>query len=206
MSWRACSHGRKGRQSSLSRWTRSASRRRFSTCTRALTSSAPGSIHHRRRRQGARFRERVADFKGRTKDLGNEHLIKLLDAIALVAGSPDPYPRGEQMMVVEMAAAFLLVEHVIDHFSSPADDLGVQIVIMGGWLLDAATGRSTGEPPPGLRRDLTERIGALQLRAGEGDPRQPASRGAGARRVRAAKRRARHARRTGLICARCTAR
>ena len=68
-------------------------------------------------------------------------------------------------MVVEMAAAFLLVEHVIDHFSSPADDLGVQIVIMGGWLLDAATGRSTGEPPPGLRRDLTERIGALQLRA-----------------------------------------
>ena len=112
------------------------------------------------------FRERVADFKGRTKDLGNEHLIKLLDAIALVAGKlPDPYPRGEQMMVVEMAAAFLLVEHVIDHFSSPADDLGVQIVIMGGWLLDAATGRSTGEPPPGLRRDLTERIGALQLRA-----------------------------------------
>ena len=112
------------------------------------------------------FRERVADFKGRTKDLGNQHLIKLLDAIALVAGKlPDPYPRGEQMMVVEMAAAFLLVEHVIDHFSSPADDLGVQIVIMGGWLLDAATGRSTGEPPPGLRRDLTERIGALQLRA-----------------------------------------
>src|SRR5688572_8371647 len=112
------------------------------------------------------FRERVADFKAKTKDLGNQHLIKLLEAISLVAAKlPDPYPRDKQMMVIEMASAFLLVEHVIDHFSSPADDLEVQIVIMGGWLLDAANGKSTGEPPAGLRPDLTERIGALQLRA-----------------------------------------
>ena len=112
------------------------------------------------------FRERVVDFKGKTKDLGNQHLIKLLDAIAVVAAKlPDPYPRGEQMLVIEMASAFLLVEHVIDHFSSPADDLEAQIVIMGGWLLDAANGKSSGEPPAGLRPDLTERIGALQLRA-----------------------------------------
>ena len=95
------------------------------------------------------FRERVADFKAKTKDLGNQHLIKLLDAISLVAGKmPEPYPRQEQMMVIEMAATFLLVEHVIDHFSSPAEDLEVQIVIMGGWLLDAASGKSNGEPPP----------------------------------------------------------
>jgi chemosensory pili system protein ChpA (sensor histidine kinase/response regulator) len=112
------------------------------------------------------FRERVIDFKSKTKDLGNQHLIKLLDAIALVAAKlPDPYPRGEQMLVIEMASAFLLVEHVIDHFTSPADDLEAQIVIMGGWLLDAAKGKSNGEPPAGLRPDLTERIGALQLRA-----------------------------------------
>src|ERR1700682_5280925 len=40
------------------------------------------------------FRERVTDFKSKTKDLGNQHLIKLLDAIALVAAKlPDPYPR-----------------------------------------------------------------------------------------------------------------
>ena len=70
------------------------------------------------------FRERVADFKAKTKDLGNQHLIKLLDAISLVAGKlPDPYPRQEQMMVIEMASAFLLVEHIIDHFTSPAHDL-----------------------------------------------------------------------------------
>jgi chemosensory pili system protein ChpA (sensor histidine kinase/response regulator) len=61
--------------------------------------------------------------------------------------------------------AFLLVENIIDRFSSPADDLELQIVIMGGWLLDAANGKSNGEPPAGLRPDLTERIGALQLRA-----------------------------------------
>jgi chemosensory pili system protein ChpA (sensor histidine kinase/response regulator) len=118
------------------------------------------------RDQARAFRERVADFKAKTKDLGNQHLIKLIDAIALVAAKlPDPYPRQEQMMVIEMASAFLLVEHVIDHFSSPADDLEVQIVIMGGWLLDAAKGKSSGEPPAGLRPHLTERIGALQLRA-----------------------------------------
>src|SRR6185436_16137576 len=37
--------------------------------------------------------------------------------------------------------------------------------IMGGWLLDAAKGKSSGKPPPGLRADLTQKIGVLQLRA-----------------------------------------
>jgi len=112
------------------------------------------------------FRERVGDFKAKTKDLGNPYLIKLLDAISLVAGKlPDPYPREQDLMVLEMASAFLLAEHIIDHFTQPAGDLEAQIVIMGGWLLDAAAGKSTGEPPAGLRPDLTERIGALQLRA-----------------------------------------
>jgi chemosensory pili system protein ChpA (sensor histidine kinase/response regulator) len=68
-------------------------------------------------------------------------------------------------MVIEMASAFLLVENVIDHFTSPPADLDQQIVILGGWLLDSAKGRSSGEPPPGLRADLLQKIGALQLRA-----------------------------------------
>ena len=68
-------------------------------------------------------------------------------------------------MVIEMASAFLLVESVIDNFTSPPADLEQQIGIMGGWLLDAATGKSSGEAPAGLRPDLTEQIGALQLRA-----------------------------------------
>jgi chemosensory pili system protein ChpA (sensor histidine kinase/response regulator) len=114
----------------------------------------------------AHFKELVAGFKAKARDLGNQHFVKLLDAIAVVAPKlPDPYPRQGQAMVIEMASTFLLVEYVIDHFTAPAPDLDRQISIMGGWLLDAATGKSTGEPPPGLRADFGERIGALQLRA-----------------------------------------
>ncbi|HEX6691809.1 MAG TPA: Hpt domain-containing protein, partial [Burkholderiales bacterium] len=117
-------------------------------------------------KSAGRFRELVAAFKAKAATLGNQHLIKLLDAIALVATKlPDPYPRQNQFMVIEMASAFLLVEQVIDHFTTPPEDLDPQIVIMGGWLLDAAKGKSSGEPPAGLRPDLTQQIGALQLRA-----------------------------------------
>src|SRR5258706_5580540 len=113
-----------------------------------------------------RFRELVNAFKAKAKDLGNQHFLKLLDAISLVAAKlPDPCRRQTQVMVVEMASASLLVEHVIDSFASPSPDLTQQIGLMGGWLLDAATGKSTGEPPSGLRPDLSERIGALHLRS-----------------------------------------
>ena len=114
----------------------------------------------------ARFRELVGSFKAKARDLGNQHLVKLLDAISLVAARiPDPYPPTGQLMVIEMASAFLLVEHVIEKFTEPAADLEQQIAIMGGWLLDAAKGKSTGEPPPGMRADLSQQVGALQLRA-----------------------------------------
>ncbi|HKA38139.1 MAG TPA: Hpt domain-containing protein [Burkholderiales bacterium] len=114
----------------------------------------------------ARFRELVTSFKAKAKDLGNQHLAKLLDAISLVAARlPDPYPPTGQLMVIEMASAFLLVEHVIETLTDPVADLEQQIAIMGGWLLDAAKGKSTGEPPPGMRADLSQQVGALQLRA-----------------------------------------
>jgi chemosensory pili system protein ChpA (sensor histidine kinase/response regulator) len=117
-------------------------------------------------KSAARFRELVASFKAKASGLGNQHLIKLLDAIALVSKQlPDPHPRHNQYMVIEMASAFLLVENVIDNFTTPARDLAEQIVILGGWLLDAAKGKSNGEPPAGLRADLVQQIGALQLRA-----------------------------------------
>ena len=113
-----------------------------------------------------RFRELVTSFKTRAKDFGNHHLVKLLDAISLVSSRlPDPYPRTSQLMVIEMASAFLLVENVIENFTSAPTDLDQQIIIMGGWLLDAAKGKSSGEPPAGLRPDLSQQIGSLQLRA-----------------------------------------
>src|SRR2546422_455588 len=117
-------------------------------------------------RSVVRFRELVSSFKTKAGELGNKHLIKLLDAIALVTTRlPDPYPPKSQFMVIEMASAFLLAESVLENFTSPPADLQQQIGIMGGWLLDAAQGKSTGEPPAGLRADLSQQIGALQLRA-----------------------------------------
>ena len=117
-------------------------------------------------KSASRFRELVGSFKAKAGELGNPHLVRLLDAIGLVASHlPDPYPARDQLMVIEMASAFLLVESVVENFTDPAADIGEQIGIMGGWLLDAAKGKSRGEPPPGLRVDLSERIGAMQLRA-----------------------------------------
>ena len=113
-----------------------------------------------------RFRELVGSFKTKAAEFGNPHLIKLLDAIALVmARLPDPYRPKSQFMVIEMASAFLVAESVLENFASPPADLPQQIGIMGGWLLDAAQGKSSGEPPAGLRGDLSQQIGALQLRA-----------------------------------------
>ena len=117
-------------------------------------------------KSAARFRELVASFKAKAGEVGSAPLAKLLDAIALVSTRlPDPYPQDNQLMVIEMASAFLLAESLIESFTSPAADTDKQIGIMGGWLLDAAKGKSTGEPPAGLRADLSEKIGALQLRA-----------------------------------------
>src|SRR5437773_2760637 len=91
---------------------------------------------------------------------------EILDLAALVATRlSDPYPPKSQFMVIEMASAFLLAEGVLENFTRPPADLQQQIGIMGGWLLDAAQGKSTGEPPAGLRADLSQQIGALQLRA-----------------------------------------
>ncbi|HLX81652.1 MAG TPA: Hpt domain-containing protein [Burkholderiales bacterium] len=114
----------------------------------------------------ARFRELIAAFKAKATPLGNQHLIKLLDAITLVTKHlPAAASRQGPLMVIEMASAFLLIENVIDHFTGPPADIEQQIGIMGGWLLDAAMGKSAGMPPAGLRADLSEQIGALQLRA-----------------------------------------
>jgi chemosensory pili system protein ChpA (sensor histidine kinase/response regulator) len=113
-----------------------------------------------------RFRDLVASFKAKANELGNAQLVRLLDAIALVATQlPDSHPQRHHFMVIEMASAFLLVESIIENFANPSEGLEQQIGIMGGWLLDAAKGKSSEEPPAGLHADLSRRIGAMQLRA-----------------------------------------
>jgi chemosensory pili system protein ChpA (sensor histidine kinase/response regulator) len=113
-----------------------------------------------------KFRELVTAFKARINELGNTHLDRLLDVIILaVKRLPDPYPRQNQMMITEMSSAFLLIENIIDNFTVTPDDLAQQIAIMGGWVLDAVAGKSTGEPPAGLRPDLSQQISKMQLQA-----------------------------------------
>src|SRR5256712_14012474 len=69
------------------------------------------------------------------------------------------------VMVIEMAQAVLVGGGGRENFPRAPGDLQQQIGIMGGWLVVAAQGKSTGEPPAGLRADLSQQIGALQLRA-----------------------------------------
>src|SRR6266513_2742833 len=112
-----------------------------------------------------RFRELVSSFKARAGELGNQHLIKLLDAIALVmARLPDPYRPKSQFMVIEMASAFLLAESVLENFANPPDDLQQQIGIMGGWVLDAYSRALTvREALHGLDTYLRQIHGALAV-------------------------------------------
>ncbi len=114
----------------------------------------------------SKFREFVAAFRARINELGNTHLDRLLNVIiAAVKRLPDPYPGQSQKMITEMSSAFLLIESIVDNFTATPDDLAQQVDIMGGWVLDAASGKSTDQPPAGLRADLSQQIGKLQLQA-----------------------------------------
>ena len=114
-----------------------------------------------------RFRELAAALKTRANELDNQHLVRLFDVVVFIATRlPDPYPQQQQIMIVEMAAAFLLAEHILENFTTPLPDLDQQVKVMAGWLLDAAKGKTrSGEPPAGLRADLTQQISDIQLRA-----------------------------------------
>ncbi|HZQ72452.1 MAG TPA: Hpt domain-containing protein [Burkholderiales bacterium] len=114
----------------------------------------------------ARFRQLLAELNSNLGLISGSPLAALLVALGEVAAKlPDAYPRQKNFMVVEMASAFLLAENAIENFSSPAEDMPEQVKIMGAWLLDAAQGKSSGEPPAGLRASLLQEIGTLQLRA-----------------------------------------
>ena len=112
------------------------------------------------------LRDVVSKLHEKASELGNQHLVRLLDVVVFVANRlPEKYPR-QQYMMVEMVAMALMIEHILDTFTTPLTDLDQQVTIMAGWLLDAARGKSRrGEPPPGLRSDLMQKISDIQLRA-----------------------------------------
>jgi len=111
-------------------------------------------------------RERSRTLQGKAKPLRSAELDRLLDAVAQAAERlPDPHPRDSGEMLVEMAAAFLLADHVLNTYGCPVEDLPEQVGLLTGWLLDAANGKHSDSLPAGLRPDLVQEIGAMKLRA-----------------------------------------
>lgn len=110
------------------------------------------------------LREAVAALKAKIHDLGNVPMIRMVDVVAMVSSRlPNPYPQQNQLMITEMASAFLLIENIVDNFTDTPPDLGTQVEIMGGWLLDAVKGKSAGTVPEGLREDLSQEVSRLKL-------------------------------------------
>ncbi len=110
------------------------------------------------------LRESVTALKAKIHDLGNVQMIRMIDLVAMVSTRlPNPYPRQSQLMITEMASAFLFIENIIEHFIEPPPDLDKQVEIMGGWLLDSVKGGTEKPMPEGLRQDITQGISRLKL-------------------------------------------
>jgi len=112
------------------------------------------------------LRDQANALRGIARDLGHYRVVKVLDVILLVISRlPDPYPRANEVLALEMAAAFLFIETMLDHFTSPPPDIDRQVAVMVGWLLDAVKPR-TGDAAGGVRReDVTQRQNLAQIHA-----------------------------------------
>jgi chemosensory pili system protein ChpA (sensor histidine kinase/response regulator) len=114
----------------------------------------------------ARVREITASLQEMASRLLDPHFVRLLEAVASAAATlPDARPDDDQHLVIEMSAAFMLAENILEGIGTQPGDLEEQVRILSAWLADAAAGKSTGKPPPGLRAEFTQQISAMQLRA-----------------------------------------
>ncbi|HYL88813.1 MAG TPA: Hpt domain-containing protein [Burkholderiales bacterium] len=111
------------------------------------------------------FAERVRTLQAKAAPLASLPFNRLLDTLAEVSGRlPDPHPADSDALLVEMAAAFLLADNILDTFGQPPADLDEQLGLLTGWLLDAANG-TPAATPAGLRPELRQEVDAIQLRA-----------------------------------------
>ena len=112
------------------------------------------------------IRERSRTLQSKAKPLQSAQLDRLLDAVAQAAEQlPDSHPRDSDQMLVEMAAAFLLADHILGTYGRPAQDLDEQVGLLTAWLLDSAHGKPSDSLPAGLRPELVQEIGAMKLRS-----------------------------------------
>jgi chemosensory pili system protein ChpA (sensor histidine kinase/response regulator) len=114
----------------------------------------------------AAFRERAPALQASAAALGDEHLSKLLGAVAAAAERlPQKTAEGSDFLLLEMASALLLAQSLLEHVEEPLADTAEQVEIMSRWLADGAAGKPSGQAPAGLRPELTQHVSALQLRA-----------------------------------------
>ncbi|MHB8668533.1 MAG: Hpt domain-containing protein, partial [Burkholderiales bacterium] len=114
----------------------------------------------------ARVREISAALAQMASGLFQPQFARLLEAIAAAAATlPDARSGDDQHLVIEMAAAFMFAENMLENFAAAPADLEEQVGIFVAWLAQAAAGKSSGTPPAGLRAELTQEISAMQLRA-----------------------------------------
>jgi chemosensory pili system protein ChpA (sensor histidine kinase/response regulator) len=112
------------------------------------------------------MREQANGLKAIARDLGHYRVVKLLDVILLIASRlPEPHPRQNEVLALEMAAAFLFMESMLDTFTSPPPDIDQQVAVMVGWLLDAVKPRGKAAPGSGLRDDITQRQNLTHIRS-----------------------------------------
>jgi chemosensory pili system protein ChpA (sensor histidine kinase/response regulator) len=114
-----------------------------------------------------RLRDELLTLKGVARDLGHYRLLRLLDIVSLISTKlPEPYPSGNEVLALEMAAAFLFMEGMLDNFVSPPADIDQQVAVMVGWLLDAVKPRGNVLAAQGIARDdITQRQHFAQIRA-----------------------------------------
>jgi chemosensory pili system protein ChpA (sensor histidine kinase/response regulator) len=137
-------------------------RRRLTSLEEAWVLYTAGSVDGLRR-----LRDETNALKNIARDLGFYRLVRLLDVIQLIASKlPEPYPSGNEVLALEMAAALLFMERMLEQFVSPPPNLDQQVTVMVGWLLDAVNPRAPGAPKIGAPRDdITQRQSYAQVRA-----------------------------------------
>lgn len=114
-----------------------------------------------------RLRSHATALKTIARDLGHYRLVRLLDIVGLIALKlPDAYPAPNEVLALEMAAALLFMESMLEHFTSPPPDIDQQVAVMVGWLLDALKPGSAAALGAGAPRDdITQRQHYAQVRA-----------------------------------------
>ena len=114
----------------------------------------------------AALAERVRTLEDMAAPLQSQPFDLLLESIGqAIEQLPEVHAADSEAMLVEMAAAFLLAGSILDSFGRAPADLEEQVGLLSKWLLDAAQGKISVAPPAGLRPELLQELGAIQLRA-----------------------------------------